>query len=379
MKAFIDFYNSLNFIPVRQNIDSHNFISSRHFLYSKLGVPIIFLKDLDILEFGPGGGFNATVTSSYKPSGYYFVEGNIAGIQQLNHLVKTQRVLSEDIKIFESEFLEFTTDKLFDLVIAEGCIPGQNDPKSTLLKISSFVKNNGILITTTTTKSSTFSEILRVLYAYLIKPNFENEDLYRDFLESEFSSHLATLGPNTRSIEDWVLDNIINPTHKNGYIFSISDVLNTLENFEIQSTFPSFEIDLSWYKNHTTTKDLNSNALDLQLIRLESLLFDYRISYKEYFDIPLKTLERQSEVINRVYDEVFKILNRNTDTLNLQKLIFELKNLCIELSSIHRLTISSISDFIEFLNSTDRKNYKFTSFKSWWGRGQQYISLRKVT
>ena len=378
MKAFIDFYNSLNIIPVRQNIDAPNFISSRNFLYSKLGVPIIFLKDLDILEFGPGGGFNATATSSYKPSSYYFVDGNKAGIQQLNYFIKIQRVLSEDIKIFESEFLEFTTDKLFDLVIAEGCVPGQNDPKSTLLKISSFVKNNGILITTTTTKSSTFSEILRVLYAFLIKPYFESEDLYRDFLESEFSSHLTTLGPNTRSIEDWVLDNIINPTHKNGYIYSISDVLNTLENFEIQSTFPLFQFDLSWYKNHKTSKDLNSNVLDLQLIRLESLLFDYRISYKEYFDIPLKTLERNSEVINRAYDEVFKILNRDINTPNLKRLIFELENLCTELPSIHRLTVSSISDFIDFLNSTDRKNYKFTSFKSWWGRGQQYISLRKV-
>jgi hypothetical protein len=50
MKAFIDFYNSLNIIPVAQNIDSPNFISSRNFLYSKLGVPIIFLKDLDILD-----------------------------------------------------------------------------------------------------------------------------------------------------------------------------------------------------------------------------------------------------------------------------------------------------------------------------------------
>ena len=56
MKAFIDFYNSQNIIPVRQNIDAPNFVSSRNFLYSKLGVPIIFLKDLDILEFGPGGG-----------------------------------------------------------------------------------------------------------------------------------------------------------------------------------------------------------------------------------------------------------------------------------------------------------------------------------
>jgi hypothetical protein len=71
-------------------------------------------------------------------------------------------------------------------------------------------------------------------------------------------------------------------------------------------------------------------------------------------------------------------VRQNIDSPNLKKLIFELENLCIELPSIHRLTVSSISDFIEFLNSTDRKNHKFTCFKSWWGRGQQYISLRKV-
>jgi SAM-dependent methyltransferase len=378
MKAFIDFYNSLNIIPVAQNIDSPNFISSRNFLYSKLGVPIIFLKDLDILEFGPGGGFNASATSSYKPSSYYFVDMSKAGIVQLNYFIKMQKILSEDIKIFESEFLEFTIDKLFDLVIAEGCIPGQHDPKGTLLKISNFVKNGGILITTTTSKSSTLSEILRVLYAFLIRHCFESENLYIDFLESEFTSHLTTLGPNTRSIEDWVLDNIINPTHKNGYIFSILDVLNSLENFEIQSTFPSFQIDLSWYKNHTRIKDLKDNALDLQIVRLESLLFDYRISYNECIDLSLKTCERNSEVINVVYDEVFKILNCANNNPNLTKLVFELENLRNELPSIYRLTVSSIGDFIEFLNSADKRNYKFTSFKSWWGRGQQYISLRKV-
>jgi len=325
------------------------------------------------------GGVNATVTSTYKPSRYYFVDGSKAGIQQLNYFIKTKKVITKDIKIFESEFLEFTTDNFFDLVIAEGCIPGQNDPRSTLLKISSFVKKNGILITTTTTKSSTFSEILRVLYAFLIKPYFESEDLYINFLESEFSSHLTTLGPNTRSTEDWVLDNIINPTYRNGYIFSISDVLNTLVNFEIQSTFPLFEFDLTWYRNYITSKDSNSNALNLQLIRLESLLFDYRISYKEYFDIPLKTLKRNREMINRTYDEVFKIINSDIETPSIKKLIFELNNLCIELPSIHKLTVSSISDFIEFLNSTDRIKHKFTSFKSWWGIGQQYISLRKVS
>jgi len=55
MKPFIDFYNKEKILPVQQNIENPNFFLARSFLYSRLGVPLSFLRGLDVLEFGPGG------------------------------------------------------------------------------------------------------------------------------------------------------------------------------------------------------------------------------------------------------------------------------------------------------------------------------------
>ena len=56
MRAFIDFYNTENIIPVRQDIDDPRFFDARSFLYSRLGAPLPFLKGMEVIEFGPGGG-----------------------------------------------------------------------------------------------------------------------------------------------------------------------------------------------------------------------------------------------------------------------------------------------------------------------------------
>ena len=130
-------------------------------------------------------------STTYKPSSYYFVEGSIVGVEQLKYFKKQKKIQADEIKIFESKFLDFKIDKKFDLVIAEACIPGQKDPDKYLLHISSFVKENGILVTTTTSKSSSLSEILRALYGFLIYDQFKNNDLYIDFLELKFSNHLS--------------------------------------------------------------------------------------------------------------------------------------------------------------------------------------------
>jgi hypothetical protein len=60
MEPFIDFYNGENILPVRQDIENPNFFLARSFLYSRLGVPLSFLKGLDVIEFGPGGGIQCS-------------------------------------------------------------------------------------------------------------------------------------------------------------------------------------------------------------------------------------------------------------------------------------------------------------------------------
>jgi len=378
MKSFIDFYNKEKILPVRQNTENPNFFPARSFLYSRLGAPLSFLRGLDLLEFGPGGGFNAIATSKYKPSSYYFVEGSIRGVEQLKHFEKQKKILADKIKIFEINFLDFKIDKKFDLVIAEGCIPGQKDPDKYLSHISNFVKENGILVTTTVSKSSSLSERLRALYGFLIQEQFRNRDLYIDFLELNFSSHLSELGTNTRSIKDWVLDNIINPCIKDGSIYSIGELIKTLDNFEFQSSVPSFLLDLQWYKNYKFDKIEKNNVLEPELCRLETYLLDWRVEEKDLLGLSNEKCASVNNCIKVVFDEVIHILNQVGSEINVDNLLISMNKLKSQLPSQFNITIASLNDFMRFLNSKDYLSYNFTEFESWWGRGQQYVSLRKI-
>jgi SAM-dependent methyltransferase len=378
MKPFIDFYNKEKILPVRQNTRKPSFFLARSFLYSRLGAPLSLLKGLDLLEFGPGGGFNAIATSKYKPNLYYFVEGSILGAKQLKYFINTNRINASEIKIFESDFLDFRIEKKFDVVIAEACIPGQKNPDEYLAHITSFIKENGLLITTTTSRSSCLSEILRALYGILIQGQFRNRDLYIDFLELKFSSHLSKLGTNTRSIKDWVLDNIINTFHKDGAIYSMGELIKTLDTFEFQSSVPSFLLDLQWYKNYKFEENQKNFDLESQLCRLETYLLDWRVEEKDLHGLSTEKCVSLNELIKVVYDDAFHILNQVKSEINIDNLLISLKKLKSQLPSQFNATIASLNDFIGFLNDKDYLSYNFAEFESWWGRGQQYVSLRKI-
>ena len=70
-RAFVDYYNKHNVIPVRQNLDDFGyFLFRRDYLYRTLGIPLRQLSGRRVIEFGPGGGYNAVATSHYWPDRY---------------------------------------------------------------------------------------------------------------------------------------------------------------------------------------------------------------------------------------------------------------------------------------------------------------------
>ena len=56
--AFLDYYNKKEIIPTSQPIDINHF-RRRNYLLSTLGINLSCLRQSKIIEFGPGGGFNA--------------------------------------------------------------------------------------------------------------------------------------------------------------------------------------------------------------------------------------------------------------------------------------------------------------------------------
>jgi dimeric dUTPase (all-alpha-NTP-PPase superfamily) len=85
-----------------------------------------------------------------------------------------------------------------------------------------------------------------------------------------------------------------------------------------------------------------------------------------------------NEFIKVVYDDAFHILNQVKSEINIDNLLISLKKLKSQLPSQFNATIASLNDFIGFLNDKDYLSYNFAEFESWWGRGQQYVSLRKI-
>src|SRR5580692_434148 len=75
-----------------------------------------------------------------------------------------------DTNVVHSYVEDFATDERFDLVLAEGLIPFQNDPLGFARHIASFVRPGGVLVVTCVDSASAIGEIGRRLLANRIAP-----------------------------------------------------------------------------------------------------------------------------------------------------------------------------------------------------------------
>jgi len=77
--------------PVRQNIDDFSLhVKRRKGLYRQLGLLPSSFEGKKILEVGPGGGYNALVTATFKPEKYVLIEPNTTGFRELKENLKPQ-------------------------------------------------------------------------------------------------------------------------------------------------------------------------------------------------------------------------------------------------------------------------------------------------
>ena len=377
--AFIDFYNQNNVIPVSQNIEKiTEFIFRRNYLYSKLGTPLFYFKNRTVIEFGPGGGFNAIATSAYKPALYVFVDASYASLSKLNHHNDNGKFNADKVEIINSNIYDYQDSRKFDYVIIEGTICGQSEPNRMLKQVSTFVNDGGTLITTTTSATSVLSEICRKLLKVKIEelnPDFESQV---SMGSSIFKSHLESLGVSTRPINDWVIDVILNDWQKGNYTFTLVDAIESIGNkFDFYNSSPSFSTDDRWYKKITEDSiPLNSLVLN-EYNNISACFLDYRISLNSIFKIKdnISELEKLSKLACNVHDDI--INTKSYDGLSeFLKILLEIKK---SLPDEFQPTILAIQDFISTLPKfiENPKNSEFSNFSKWWGRGQQYVSFIK--
>jgi SAM-dependent methyltransferase len=344
MTTMLDFYREHGISPVTQDItDLEAHFARRAHLYRSLGLWPNAIRDSSVLEIGPGSGENAEYIASRGPNIYVLVEPNAVGAEQTKARLKKYDTSDYDdngtlISVHQCQIDEYRhASETFDIVLCEGLLGlcGSN-PTALLDHVARHVAVGGVLIITCIDAISDHAEVLRRALAqrYINKDMSLQEKV--NALIPVFTPHLATLKGMTRSVEDWILDNILNPASI-GPTFSIPDALTHLEGrFEVLGCSPRFLMDWRWYKE---AESGNAWAIESYWKNAHNL-FDYRLVERE--NTPFSRFRMQ--VAQEVRDNV-AAYERGDAELS-------------ESTTMH----------IEWLEKDI----------AWFGRGQQYLSLVRV-
>ena len=378
-RAFVAYYNENSIMPVSQDVNDPDFMFRRESLYRMLGIPLPTLCGKQILELGPGGGFNAIAVTHYKPRSYVFVDAAKISLQELKRKKATGLFGDVEIDIIQSNIFDYADKRVFDLVIIEGVIPGQTKPDEILKHAASFVAPNSFLVTTTTTAAGLMSEVCRRLFRPFILDQGKTFDEQIAISEKIFDPHLKSLETRTRPTRDWVLDVILHEWENGAkVVFSLLDSCRTLgPNFEFYNSSPKFFIDDRFYKKINRPSGVPSESLSQQFSHLPLAFLDYRVSL---LDILKSGCELDVEdLCTTLFNIQLDIVEANSYN-KLEEFMSYLKKLKKLLPDVSSPTVVAIDEFlIKFPEIIKKKILlDLPEFSSWWGRGQQYSSFTRI-
>ncbi|NEO82889.1 MAG: methyltransferase domain-containing protein [Spirulina sp. SIO3F2] len=368
--AFVTFYSDNNVSPVSQDItDLSQHFQRRESLFRSLGILPISVHNASVLEFGPGSGHNAVYTASLEPSRYSLVDGNPLGLE------RTQRILEnfkyKNFRVIDSLFEDYVSSDKFDIVWAEACIPQQSNPILVLKHLSKFTRLSGIFVCTAINSISYLSETIRRLIFSILLPDGSDSIHYTlDLLRPRLSPHLLNLKGMSRPIDDWIIDNIIQPL-QDRQLLSFPEIIEALsDSFDFYSSSPKFITDWRWYKEILgQDRGFNDNALACYY-RNNLNLIDYRYVFDAHSTAFGKDLEA---ICSDSWELMTQIQQGNSSKWQaIFDLLAEIASVVEPVTPNTALAIREASEWLQDGVSVERE---LQYFPRWWGRGQQYVSL----
>ncbi|WP_374307441.1 class I SAM-dependent methyltransferase [Dongia sp.] len=382
-QPFLSFYEQRDIIPVRQDArsaDGHFF--RRKSLYQQMGITPANVRGRRVIEFGPGTGDNATYIASLKPAKLVLVDGNPRSVEEIK-VRASSGALGEACDVHNSDILSYQSAEKFDLVICEGTIPGQLDPASFLRHVASFADEDGIVIITTMSAESYLAEICRRIMTPLLTRDCADNVAALTRLTEYFSADLASLPGMTRRYDDWVLDNIIHPWTKRGELLPMDAAIRALaDNFQFLSSSPRMLQDWRWFKSISNDAQENVELTISEYRRWSMYLLDYRVA-------PTAGDADMGHHVETLCNAAFE-LERTLPDRPLDRDFLTFLDTLRPLASLLRSrlpgTQASIDSFIDGMTlaieagaTNERTEKAFKAFRSWFGRGQQYMSFLRVT
>ena len=372
---FLKYYGDKNISPVKQDIDDLQLhFEKRRKLYRQCGIPTIAFRNAEMLEVGPGSGYNTLAFFEWGCKHIDLVEPNPRGRDDMEMLFLKHGIEKSKYTVFSDIIENYSTEKRYDIIIAEGFLaflPNGKECISTLFKL---LEKNGILVITCSDYVCFFIEGIKRLLGVALTREIQDFEDKVDFLTNIFKEQLLELEGMSRYPKDWVQDQIFNPILRNGCILSLGDVISSLDkDFEILGSSPSMFTDYSWYKNieydykKEYLEQFNKKRLTLLMAGMEEICTDSSKVERlvEHFGYIRKLSDKyendyDNKHVQGILDEMDKIESVNVllpqDFLE----VFQEIRLALQDALVGKIDVNKYSHF-------------FRAF----GRTQQYISFIK--
>ena len=332
-----------------------------------LGIPPALLAGRDVIEFGPGSGHNALFTAALAPACYTLVDGNPRGVGETRALLNRHGLGGANVEVVQGDFETYRNERAFDLVLAEGCLNFQRDPCALLRRIASFTRPGGVLVVTAVTPVSIVPELIRRLIRDSVVAPDAPPAVQLPILRPLFAAHLAALPGATRSLDDWLLDQIVKPIWDTETL-ALPDILDALgDEFEAYGGSPHFLTDFRWYKRlDGPERDFNSLALTCYRRQLATLL-DHRFEPPSF--AMGAALENACQALWDCLRAVEGPSRRPIDVA--AQCLMDIAALAFDTLPE---TAAAISEGVDVLLRR-RDPLRLAHLPAFWGRGQQYVSL----
>lgn len=378
---YIDYYDKYKISPVRQDLsdfDRHVYI--RSMLYQALGIPPVFFEGKNVLEVGPGGGYNAIVTSTFKPKYYQLIDANETGAKEIVELFAKHNIDMSNVHLKNCFIEEFQTDKKFNIAICENMLCCLKNNYEILSKIDLLLEKNGVLSISCSDEVSIFYDMTRRLLANILvqreKATDFNDKL--DLFEEAFSSHLATLDGFYKILRDWCADNLMGKSLYNSSL-AVGDVLDFFgDRYHYYQMTPSLIVDEQWHKEiGTTPREYNNRKKSLYESAWHNI-FHYKVTSEIRDSSKNISLRKYC----REYFNLIEESEENYTQISKNNILNVLNNIKSNMDGIDEQITLSLQEIIDFLTkdevSVDSIKNNFNYFKSAFGKGQQFLSLIKV-
>ena len=275
--SHLDFYIKHGISPVRYDMSSlAAHFERRESLYRSLGLPRLAFRNSDVLEVAAGSGHNSLYLASLMPRTLTLVEPNPAGLADITATYSGRHFPHTLPHIVQSKLEDFEPTRLFDIVLCENWLGSSLHERSLLRKLGTFVAPGGVLVVTTISPVGFIPNLIRrALGAKLVDPRRSFDENTKS-LVAAFGSHLDSIEGMTRTKEDWVQDNLLNPVYFD-LCLSIPQAVDELgQEFEIAGSSPSIAQDWRWFKSlHGESRNLNGHFLNEYWEETHNF-FDYR-------------------------------------------------------------------------------------------------------